>query len=126
MDNPDQSLDYFLQNKSPHTIELFNHFIETYQNIGAISIRPAKTMIMITAKKSFAYVIQLGKDFIDIVLPFKQPYEDNLCFRKIKQVPNTDDYNHHLRLYYKEDINEEVLKFMEMAYRNGSDLSTVL
>ena len=63
--------------------------------------------------------MQLGKNFIDVVFPFKQAYEDNLCFTKIKQVPGTDDYNHHFRMYFKEDINAEVLKYMKLAYEKG-------
>jgi hypothetical protein len=76
-------------------------------------------MISIAARTRFAYVIQLGKNFIDIVFSFKQPFEDNLCFNKIKPVPGSDDYNHHLRLYLVADINDEVVKYMKMAYQNS-------
>jgi len=76
-------------------------------------------MISIGARTRFAYVIQLGKNFVDVVFPFKQAYIDNLCFNKIKPVPGSDDYNHHLRIYFKEDINEEVRMYMKMAFENG-------
>ena len=76
-------------------------------------------MIAFAATKRIAYVIQLGKDFVDVVFPFDQRYEDNLCFRKIAQVPGTQQYNHHLRLLSKDDVNKEVLGFMKLAYDRG-------
>src|SRR5260221_14183965 len=116
------TLDDFLQGKSEHTIGLYHHFINEYQKLGKISIHPAKTMIGIaTARKRIAYITQLGKNFIHVVFPFEQPYPDNLCFQKIAQVPGDDkQYNHHLRILAKEDINAEVKKFMKLAYKLGS------
>lgn len=76
-------------------------------------------MIGVVAKTRIAYVIRLGRDFIDVVFPFDKPFEENLCFQKIAQVPGTSQYNHHLRLSSKEDINAEVKKFMKMAYTAG-------
>lgn len=37
-----QTLDDFLHGKSDHTIELFQHFVEEYRKIGAVTLRPAK------------------------------------------------------------------------------------
>jgi hypothetical protein len=74
-------------------------------------------MIAIASKTRFAYITQLGRDFIHIVFPFKQTYDDNLCFIKIKPVPGSDDYNHHFRMYLKEDLNEEIRKYMKLAYK---------
>jgi hypothetical protein len=67
--------------------------------------------------KRIAWITQLGKNFVHVVFPFKQAYEDNLCFQKIAQVPgDAKQFNHHFRMLLKEDINEEVLKFMKLAY----------
>jgi hypothetical protein len=68
------------------------------------------------AHKRIAWVTQLGKNFIHVVFPLKQPYEDNLCFQKVGQVPGQSQVNHHLRVLNVEDINEEVLGFMRLAY----------
>ncbi|HEY4324265.1 MAG TPA: DUF5655 domain-containing protein [Mucilaginibacter sp.] len=115
----EKDLSDFLNGKTPHTTELFHHLVSEYRLIGDVTVQPTKSMISFAARTRFAYVIQLGKNFIDVVLPFKQPFDDNLCFNKIKPVPGSDDYNHHLRLYFKEDINDEVRKFMRMAYEKG-------
>jgi hypothetical protein len=56
---------------------------------------------------------------VDIVFPFDKPYDDNLCFRKIAQVPGTQQFNHHLRLMNKDDVNKEVLHFMKLAYEES-------
>ncbi len=113
----DKVLADFLNGKSPHTVELFYHFVNEYQYIGEVTVHPTKSMISFAAGRRFAYVIQLGKNFIDVVFPFKQAYTDNLCFNKIKPVPGSNDFNHHLRLYFKEDINDEVKKYMKLAFQ---------
>jgi hypothetical protein len=119
---PPKSINDFLSNKSEHTIQLFHHFVKEFEDVGNISLHAAKTMIGIaTPRKRIAYITQLGKNFIHVVFPFEQPYEDNLCFQKIAQVPgDVKQYNHHFRMYAKEDVNEEVIAFMKLAYKAGS------
>jgi hypothetical protein len=116
----DKELADFFIGKSQYTLDLFDHFINEYRHIGDVKIHPTKSMISIGSRKRIAYIIQLGKNFIDVVFPFKQAYNDNLCFNKIKQVPGTNDYNHHLRVYFNEDINDEVKRYMKLAFENGS------
>ncbi|MDB4926025.1 DUF5655 domain-containing protein [Mucilaginibacter sp.] len=107
----------FLAGKSDHTLALYNHFIREFEKIGTILVEPTKTMIGISnAHKRIAWVTQLGKNFIHVVFPFRHPYEDNLCFQKVGQVPGQQQFNHHLRVLNAEDINEEVLGFMRSAY----------
>lgn len=112
----------FLNGKSDLTISLFWYFVDSFQKIGAISVHPAKSMIAVAATKRIAYVIQLGKNFVDVVFPFDQPYADNLCFRKIAQVPGTQQFNHHLRIMSKQDINKEVRRFMKLAFEKGMEV----
>ena len=116
----DKMIADLLAEKSQHTLELFDHLVSEYMQIGDIRLHPSKSMISFAARTRFAYIIRLGKNFIDIVFPFKQPYNDNLCFNKIKPVPGSNDYNHHFRMFLKEDINDEVRTYMRMAYECGS------
>lgn len=113
-----KTLEDFLDGKSTHTLDLFNHFTKQYEKIGTIKLHPAKTMIGISnGTKRIAWVTQLGKNFIHVVFPFKKAYTDNLCFQKIAQVPGDDSqFNHHFRMLFKEDVNAEVIKFMRLAY----------
>jgi hypothetical protein len=107
----------FLSGKSEHTLGLFDHFIAEFEKIGPITLHPAKTRIGIAnAHKRVVYITQLGKNFIHVVFPFKQRYEDNLCFQKIAQVPGDIQQNHHFRMQQKEDLNDEVVGFMRLAY----------
>lgn len=108
--------------KTEITRELYDHFLNEFHKAGKIAVIPAKTMIGIaTSRKRIAYVTQLGKNFVHIVFPFQVPYEDNLCFQKIVQVPgDVKQFNHHFRMLAKEDVNEEVKKFMRLAYKLGS------
>jgi hypothetical protein len=116
-----KTIDDFLHGKSEHTLALYDHFTRQYKKIGKVTLHPAKTMIGIaTARKRIAYITQLGKNFIHVVFPFEKPYADNLCFQKIAQVPGEQQYNHHFRMYAKEDVNEEVQRFMRLAYELGS------
>lgn len=114
----EHDLQRFLLGKSPHTLMLFDHFISEFKQMGEdVTLHPAKTMIGVAyARKRVAYITQLGKNFIHVVFPFTQPYEDNLCFQKVAQVPGTKQFNHHFRMLQKEDLNDEVRKFMRMAY----------
>ena len=103
--------------KSEHTKDLLNDFIREYKKIGKIKVEPSKTMIAIaTEQKGIAYVTQLGKNFIHVVFVFKVPYTDNLCFQKIVPAYGKKRFNHHCRIFSREDINSEVRKFMKLAY----------
>lgn len=118
---PTAGLEPFLKNKSGKSLLLFNHFIEQFRSKGDICLYPASTMIGIaTSRKRIAWVTQLGKDFVHAVFPFSKPYEDNLCFVKIAKVPGgTAQFNHHFRMYECEDVNQEILAFMQIAYEEG-------
>ncbi len=116
----DKVLQDFLKGKSEHTISLFHHFTKRYQQLGKVTVHPTKSMIAFAAVTRMVYLTRLGKDFIDIVFPFDKIYDDNLCFHKIAQVPGTQQFNHHFRMYRKEDLNEEVISFMQLAYQNHS------
>lgn len=109
----------FLSKKTVHVNALFEEVHTAFQQIGEVHIHATKTMIVFSARINFAYIIQIGKDFIDVVFPFKEVYEDNQCFRKIKPVPGSDNYNHHIRIYATSDLNEEVRAYMAKAYQNG-------
>lgn len=111
------SINDFTKGRSGHTLELYNHFIKSFQEIGGISLHPAKTMIGISnGHKRVAWITAFGKNFILVVFPFKQPYYDNLCFQKIAQVRgNADQFNHHFRMLLKDDVNKEIKKFMKMS-----------
>lgn len=116
----DKTLDDFLKGKSPHTLSLFWHFVETYQSIGRVTVHPTKSMIAFAAKTRIAYITRLGKDFLDVTFPFKEPYNDNLCFHKIAQVPGQQQFNHHFRMQRTKDLNMEVKGFMKLAYKEGN------
>jgi len=108
----------FLKGKSPIALEFFVHFVNEFQTIGTdLRLSPAKTMIGIaTPLRRIAYITQLGKNFVHVVFPFEQPFDDNLCFQKIAQVPGQKQFNHHFRMLAKEDVNDEIKGFMKLAY----------
>jgi hypothetical protein len=115
----DKTLNDFLKGKSEHTVSLFWHFVQRYRQIAEVTVHPTKSMIAFAAKTRIAYITRLGKDFIDITFPFSKPYHDNLCFHKIAQVPGQHQFNHHFKMCRKEDINEEVMSFMKLAYKES-------
>lgn len=96
---------------------LFTHFVKRFETIGDIRLEATKTMIGISnSHKRIAWITQLGKNFIHVVFPLREPYFDNFCFQKVAQVPGSNQYNHHLRILQPEDINDEVLSYMRKAY----------
>ena len=107
----------FFTGKSEYALMLYNYFIIEMEKMGPVGIHPHKTMISIANEhKRVAYITQLGKNFIHVVVPFKQRYDDNFCFQKIQQVAGRHVVYHHFRMLHREDINDEVRKFMRMAY----------
>jgi hypothetical protein len=118
----DKTISDFLFGKTDITLLLFDDLISNFEKIGPIRVYATKSMLVIATDTGFAYIINLGKNFIDIVLPFKELYVDNFCFRKMVKVPASNNYNHHLRIMHKEDINEEVLNYMKIAYANGKNI----
>lgn len=99
---------------------LFGHFVNEFKKVGKITLHPAKTMIGIANDhRRVAWITQLGKNFIHVVFPFEKPYDDNLCFQKIAQVPgDAKQFNHHFRMLLKEDVNKEVIQFMTLAFKS--------
>jgi hypothetical protein len=110
----------FTEGKSEQTIELFNYFIDEYRKLGEFVLHPAKSRIAFAAKTRFGYINRLGKDFLDVVLTFDKPHTENFCFYRIGEVPGGKIYQHYLRIFHKEDINEEVRQFMKMALNSGN------
>lgn len=107
----------FTDGKSDHTLALLNRFITKFNTIGKVDVMPLKTMIGLdNGTKRIAYITQLGKNFIHVVFPFKEEYPDNLCFQKIAQVPGQQQFNHHFRMLDPDDVNDEVMGFMKLAY----------
>jgi hypothetical protein len=112
----DPKIDTFLAGKSAHTLELFHHFITEFEVLGEIKLEATKTMIAVdNGQKRIAWITQLGKNFIHVVFPFKEPYYDNLCFQKVAQVPGSNQFNHHFRMLAKEDLNDEVKTYMKLS-----------
>lgn len=114
---PDPEIEAFLAGKSTISLALLHDFLQAFSHSGPISLSATKSMIGIAnGKHKIAWITQLGKNFLHVVFPFPVPYPDNLCFQKIAQVPGQTQYNHHLRIYLAEDINDEVRSFMNKAY----------
>ncbi|MDO3628824.1 DUF5655 domain-containing protein [Mucilaginibacter sp. BT774] len=115
----DSALQRFLNGKSEQTLTLFHHFVNEFQKVGPVTLHPAKTMIGVAnSHKRIAYITQLGKNFIHVVFPLRERYEDNFCFQKIAQVPGDMQFNHHFRMLHKEDVNEEVIDFMRLVHNS--------
>jgi hypothetical protein len=116
----EKTVDDFLAGKSAHTLDLFYHFIDEYRKIGEFALHPARSRIAFAAKTRFGYIHRLGKNFLDVALTFDMPHADNFCFYRIGEVPGGKYYQHYLRIYQREDVNEEVKKFMKMALDRGN------
>lgn len=115
----ERTVEDFLKGKSELTIGLYHHFIYELYKLGEFKLHPAKSRIAFAADIRFGYIKTLGKNFLDVALTFRQPFQDNLCFYRIGEVPGGKYYQHYLRIYRKEDVNEEVKKYMKMAIELG-------
>jgi hypothetical protein len=111
----DKSLEDYLKGKSYQVVEVFWHFIDEYKKIGDFDIHPTKSMIGFSNGKRFAFIMRLGRNFVDVMFPFNKEYKDNECFYRIGGVPGGEQFNHYCRLMNKEDVNKELKKYMKMA-----------
>ncbi len=109
----------FLQKKTDKTIELYEYLITEFRKFGDFELHPAKTRIALNKKMRFASINKLGKDYLDAHLVFTERYDETLCFHKIDTVTNSA-HVHHFRLYSKEDLTDELKKYMKMAYEIGT------
>ena len=116
----DRTIDSFFEGKSAFIFELFQYFIADYQKIGGFVLHPAKSRIAFAATIRFGYIARVGNDFIDIAFTFNKAYDDNLCFYRIGEVPGGKIFQHYLRLKHRDDLNDEVRKFMRMALQSGN------
>lgn len=117
-----KSVGDFLKGKSEISLALLDHLLLKLSEMGELKVHATRSMLVLSAETRFAYVIQIGKNFIDVVLPFKELYNDNLCFRKMGQVPGSNEFNHHLRIMTHDDFNDEVCEYLAKAYANGKML----
>ena len=120
----ERTVDDFLYGKSPYTVALFHYFIEQFKSIGKFELHPAKSRIAFAAKVRFGYIHRIGRDYIDVALTFPKPHRENLCFYRIGEVPGGKYFQHYLRLYKEEDLNDEVKEYLRLAleYGNKSDI----
>lgn len=116
----ERTVNDFLAGKSEKTVGLFYMFIEEYKKLGDFVLHPARTRIAFASRIRFGYIHRLGKDFVDVVLTFDRPHRDNLCFYRIGEVPGGKIFQHYLRIFRPEDLNEEVRRYMKMALDAGS------
>ncbi len=120
----DKTLDDFLRGKSAITVNLYHFFVNEYMQLGNFTLRATKSAIAFSGKVRFGYIHRLGKNFVDVVLQFPEAYEDNFCFHKIAGLPEGNVFNHYLRIYDEDDLNEEVKKYMKKALAIGNRENT--
>ncbi len=113
------TLDDFLSNKPDKSVALFDFFLSEYRKIGPFELHPVKTRVALLTKMRFCSINKIGADHIDIHLVLTSLYEDNTCFYKIDNLANRF-FVHHARIYDKNDINDELKKYMAMAYEVGN------
>ena len=118
----ERTVESFIRGKSDHIVELFQYFIREYQKLGDFVLHPAKSRIAFAAVIRFGYIARIGSNFIDVALTFNKPHRENLCFYRIGEVPGGKIFQHYIRLKHKDDINDEVKKFMKMALQAGNKL----
>lgn len=120
----DYTVDDFLRGKPAKSASLFNLFLSAYEKIGPFKLHPVKTRVALLTKMRFCSINKIGANYIDIHLVLIQPFESSLCFYKIDNLANRF-FVHHCRIYNKDDITDELIKYMMMAYEVGNRMHVV-
>jgi len=113
------TVDDFLHGKPEKSIGLFNLFLSTYRKIGPFEFHPVKTRVAQLTKMRFCSINKVGPDYIDIHLVLTSLFDNTLCFYKVDNLANRF-FVHHARIYDQNDITEELLRYMAMAYEVGN------
>ena len=113
------TVDNFLANKTEKAIELYDYIITEFGKIGDFELHPAKTRIALNKKMRFASINRLGKNFLDGHLVFTEKFDGSPCFHRIEIVTKRA-FVHHFRLYSKDDLTDELKKYMRLAYKIGT------
>jgi hypothetical protein len=66
----------------------------------------------------FCSINKISTDYIDIHLVLTSLFDDTACFYKIDNLANRF-FIHHAPLYNKDDVNDELRKYMAIAYEVG-------
>lgn len=112
------TVDDFLNGKSEKAIDLFNYFISEYRKFGEIELHPVKTRVALLTKMRFCSINKVGIECIDVHLVLTEPFNGAQCFYKIENLADRF-YIHHFHIFERKDINEELKKYMGMAYGVG-------
>ncbi|HZY36870.1 MAG TPA: DUF5655 domain-containing protein [Mucilaginibacter sp.] len=113
------TVDDFLKDKPEKSVALFHFFLDEYRKIGPFELHPVKTRVALLTKMRFCSANKIGKNYIDIHLVLTTLLEDTSCFYKIDNLANRF-FVHHARLYDRDDITDELKKYMAMAYEVGN------
>jgi hypothetical protein len=70
-------------------------------------------------QNAFLHINKIGSDYIDIHLVLTEPFEDTLCFYIIDNLANRFLMSQ-ARLHTRDDITDELKKYMGMAYEAGN------
>jgi hypothetical protein len=109
----------FLKGKSAKSVELFHDFLSEYRKIGPFDLHPVKTRVALLTQMRFCSINKIGPDYINIHLVLTQHFDDTTCFNKIDNLANRF-FVHHAHLYNKDDITDELKKYMALAYEVGN------
>jgi uncharacterized protein DUF5655 len=113
------TVDDFLKGKSEKAIGLFHHLLAEYRKIGEFELHPVKTRVALLTKMRFCSINKLGEDYLNFHLVLRESYNDYSCFFKIDNLDNRF-FVHHIKMQKNSDINDEVRKFMNLAYQVGN------
>lgn len=108
------SEDAFLAGRTAKALDLYEHFMGTFEKLCDFQIHPVKTRVSLLKQMRFASINRLGKDFLDGHLVFHESYLETLCFHKVETI-SKNQYVHHFRLKHKSDITIELKFYMLKA-----------
>lgn len=109
-----ENIALFLKSKPQVSVDLFIHFYETYLSLGSQEVETTKTTIAFGAAKRYCYIYQFSKKFVSGVFHLPSFHDEPTLFFKTGAVSATR-FSHHFRLYSKEDVSPELVKYMKMA-----------
>ena len=112
-------LDYHFQTKEPLVRELYDLFLETLKQFGPVKVFPVKTRIVFQAEVQFAAAMP-RKRWLDGYFWLRRQVTHPRIYKL--EMGIFRDYGHLVRLTRKEDLDEELIDFLQDAYILGCEI----
>jgi hypothetical protein len=112
-----RTVEDFLAGRPEHAVQLFEAFKAAALSCGDVTLAPVQTRIGFQARMIFASVNKITENWLDAHVVLARRLE-HPRFRKVETI-STRNHVHSFRISNVSDVDEDVMEWLQEAYRVG-------